>query len=293
MTTLWRKLTEQSAISTGNFAKLFGGMEISPLPQTAVKLIELVGQEDCDVREAATLISADLGISAKIMRTVNSAGMGLAVKVADVRGAVAMLGLAQIQFLTIAFAAADALPRKGGSFDGAAFWQTSLQRAVFAEALAAKIAPGHEGEAFTGGLLQDMAQPILLTQWQSHYAPVLERARDSDRSLISVEDDELSWNHAQAGAWLARSWGFPDVLVCCIGLHHSSLDELEGVGLDHSPVGAVAVASHLPDFKVVETMCLEHLDLSEEVVENLFQRAEEASEELAALFDVPKPSGKS
>ncbi|MCH7598965.1 MAG: hypothetical protein IH973_04340, partial [Myxococcales bacterium] len=56
--------------------------------------------------------------------------------------------------------------------------------------------------------------------------------------------------------------------------------------------GAVAVASHLPDFKVVEAMCLEHLDLSEEVVENLFQRAEEASGELAALFYVPKPSGK-
>lgn len=178
-------------------------MEIPPLPQAAVRLIELAGRDEADLDAVANVITSDPGISAKLMRTVNTAGMGLAAKVADVRGAVAMLGLERIRSLALGFAAIDTLPRKGNHFDGEAFWQTSLQQAVFAEALAALIARGSEGEAFTGALLQNMAQPILLTQWTTHYLPVLEQARASDRDLIEVEDEELSWNHAQAGAWLA------------------------------------------------------------------------------------------
>ena len=221
----WKTLTEESAIASGNFAKLFRDMEIPALPQAAVRLIELADKNDVGIDEVAEVITTDPGISAKLMRTVNSVGMGLASKIGDVRGAVRMLGLKRIRSLALGFAAVDSLPGTGDHFDGEAFWQTSLQQAVFAEALAGRMARGSEGEAFTGALLQNMAQAILLTQWTKQYLPVIEQARLSGRELTEVENEEFSWNHAQAGAWLARSWGFPDELICVVEHHHDPIEE--------------------------------------------------------------------
>ena len=81
-----------------------------------------------------------------------------------------------IQSLAFAFSAAEARPDDAPGFDSSDYWRDSLQRAAFARALAAKVAPGSEGEAFTGALLQNMALPILLKKWGPRYLPVMTTA---------------------------------------------------------------------------------------------------------------------
>ena len=61
------------------------------------------------------------------------------------------------------------------------------------------------------------------------------------------------------------------------------------MGLTHSPVGAVAVASILPDVAAVSEWCVEHLDLGEEAVQGLFQHADTAATDLSTLFGVDMP----
>ena len=63
------------------------------------------------------------------------------------------------------------------------------------------------------------------------------------RPLHEVEQEEFSWDHAQAGAWMARNWALPDVLACCIGLHHTPLHQIHALGFLKTPVAAVAIAS--------------------------------------------------
>ena len=172
-------------------------------------------------------------------------------------------------------------------FDQESFWQASLQRAVFADALAKEIAPGGEGEAFAGALLQDMAHPILSNQWAEHYLPVFEKAAVSERELTEVEEEELSWTHAQAGAWMARNWGFPDVLACCVGLHHSTIEGIRSLGLSDSPVSATAASSRLPYAKPV---CCDELGLTDEKYEELCENTDRACENLAELLGVRSPA---
>jgi HD-like signal output (HDOD) protein len=178
------------------------------------------------------------------------------------------------------------LPDKAQGFSRLAFWQNSIQRGVFAQQIARIIAPGTQDEAFTGALLQDMALPILLSRWSTHYLPILQWAESTERPLHDVEDERLSWNHSQAGAWMARNWGLPDLLVCCVGLHHTAPEDLESLGFQNTPIAAVAASSCLPN---AEQLCREVFDLSSDQYDQLCRETDEACVELSALFGVPNP----
>lgn len=278
--------SERIALATGNFARLFGKSDIAPLPEVSTRLLEMCRDESVDITELGKLLASDVGLSTRILSTVNSARFGLRHKVTSVSHAISMLGMEQIASLVTVFVVSRRLPTDAAGFKRIAFWQDSLQRAVFAQNIAAATTPGDEAEAFTGALLQDMALPILLSQWSTHYLPTVEWAKNRDRPLHEVEDDRLSWNHAQAGAWMARNWSLPDVLVCCIGLHHATLDEARSLELEKTPVAGVIVSSLLPD---AEEACCEEFGFSHERYDQLCQETDAVCAQMSSLFNVPAP----
>ncbi len=283
----WKELSERVAVATGNFVKLFGNNDVPPLPEAAVRLLKMSSEEDVDVCELSKLITSDVGLATRVLRTVNSAYYGLRYTVNSVQQAISLLGIKSTRSLITAFVVSQQLPTKAAGFNRLAFWQSSVQRGVFAQQVAAEIAPGTEAEAFTGALLQDMALPILLSRWSAHYLPAVELAESSGRPLTEVEDQQLSWNHAQAGAWMARNWALPDVLVCCVGLHHATLEEIKLLAFERTPIAAVAASSCLPD---AETVCCEELQFAPEQYEQVCRETDAACAELSCLFDVPSPS---
>jgi len=284
---LWKGFSERVALSTGNFVKLFGKTDVPPLPEIGARLLKMCRDEDADISELGKLIASDVGLSTKVLSTVNSAYYGLRHTVTSVQHGISLLGIKRIGALVTAFVVSQQLPTNATGFDRIAFWQIPVQRAVFAQHIAAKIAPGTEAEAFTGALLQDMAMPILLGQWSTHYFPTVALAESTGKPLHEVEDERLSWNHAQAGAWMARNWALPDVLVCCVGLHHANMDEIRALELETTPVAAVALSSRLPD---AETVCRRELGFSPELYGQLCLETDASCAELSTLFDVPNPS---
>jgi HD-like signal output (HDOD) protein len=283
---LWKRVRDRMALATGDFARVFAHMEIPPLPQVALKAVQTAQQDDYDIEQLSELLATDTGITSRILRLVNSSYCGTRNPVRDIRQGVVLLGAKRISSLVLGLVTSDLLPRKAPGFDPIEFWQQSIQRALFAQSLAARISPGSQGEAFTAALLQDMALPILLTEWGEHYLPLVNLAKETGKELIDVEDEQLTWNHAQAGAWMARNWGFLDVLVCGIGLHHYTLEQFESLGLLDSPVMAVAVSARLPE---AELICCEALRLNSAIYRDVCATTDAACGEIADLFSVPQP----
>jgi HD-like signal output (HDOD) protein len=282
----WKNLTDRVAFATGNFSRIFADLEVPPLPQIAIRVLQLAQQPDVDIRELSRLVSNDTGLASKVLRLVNSSAFGLRHRVTDVQQAIVLIGSRRFQSLAVGIATADSLPKQTDGFDRLAFWQDSLQRAVFAQCVAKSVAPSSEGEAFTGALLQNMALPILLSRWGAHYLPVVQSARESGRRLEDVETEQLTWTHAEAGAWMARNWGFMDVLVCCIGLHHSTAEQLQSLELLRTPVAAVVVSAHLPH---ASPICCDALDIQADRYRELCEATDTECEQIAQLFDVPQP----
>jgi HD-like signal output (HDOD) protein len=280
----WEDLKGVVAVGDQNLDEIFAHLEVPELPSAASHLLKVLRDTEVAPADLARIITTDPGITARILRLVNSAHIGLPQQVADVRLAVSLLGVKRIQSLVLGFSAKQVLPAGAPELDDDTFWRDSIQRAAFAEAVAGKIARNGEGEAFTGALLQDLAHPVLVRQWADVYLPILARAAGG-RNLIEVEREELSWTHAETGAWIARQWGLPETLVCCVGLHHAGPEALAELGLTRSPIAAVAASARVPD---AWEFC-SGIGLSPEDFRDICDKTNAACASLASLFGVTKP----
>jgi HD-like signal output (HDOD) protein len=242
------KIKRHAAMASGNFHVMFKGVEIPPLPIAIQRLITEINNENPDISTLAKLISSATGISAKVIQTVNSSYYSPRSPVTEIGQAVMFLGINNIRALVLAYTAMEAIPKpKGDIFDHEAYWIDSLLKAFLSRCVATVRFNKDLGEeAFTASLISDIALPVLLSVWNDYYEPIIKKWRESSERLSEIERNAFGWDHAQAGAWVVQSWGFPDKLVCYIGAHNLSMAEIRKLELDDTIVVPMAIAALSP-----------------------------------------------
>lgn len=244
---IFEKIRSHAAIASGNFASMFKNIEVPPLPAVATRLISEFNRAEPDMQEITKIISSDLEISSKVIRTVNSSLFGLPNQIKSIQQAIPLLGLRSIRTIALSYAMKKSLPKPSGKlFNHEAFWADSLARALLARSLTHYFRPGEKDEVFTAMLLADIALPVLLSVWSDYYSPIFSQWRDNCERLSQIERKDFGWDHAQAGAWILKSWDFPDEFVCLVGVHNLTIDELKNLGLEKTIALPLAVASLLP-----------------------------------------------
>ncbi len=291
------KIKRHSAVARGNFASMFREVEIPPLPSAVTRLIAELGNPDADIDKLVTLISPEAGISAKLIKTVNSPLFALKRPASNVRHAVTLLGFRQVKSIVLAYATMEGIPTpKSPLFDHEAFWIDSLLKAMFARSMAKARHLGNLEDIFTATLLNDVALPVLLTAWEEYYQPVIEEWHDSRLHLSDIERAHFGWDHAQAGAWIAHSWELPEETVCYIGAHNLSWEKIEELELAGTLAGASRVAALLPSIiKPDESRCQEMiteankvLQISHEMLSHCLHEVAEAVSEIVELFELTR-----
>ncbi len=238
-----QKIKRNAILATGDFESIFGEFTLPPCPEAVLKLNEAVHDPDVFIDQVVQILESDPALTSQILKTVNSAIYGLPGNVSSVFKAVSIIGLKEIENIALGYALRKAVKDPGlKHFDFGTFWTDSLYRALFAKYAANALGVEAE-EAFAAGLLQDMAIPVLLTEWFDVYKPVYEEWHESGRPINEVEKEKLSWDHCQAAAWIAGNWALPDLMVCCIGLHSATLEEIRELELDGTAVVPVALSS--------------------------------------------------
>jgi HD-like signal output (HDOD) protein len=237
--------------------------KIPPFPAAAARLISEINNTEPDIGRLVKVISSAPSISAKVIQTVNSSLFALKFPVTDIQHAVTLLGLKYIREIAFTYVVMDALPEpKEGLFDHESFLADSLIAAMLAKEFARICFKEQEDVAFTASLLADIALPVLLSSWQEYYEPIIAEWKTSPERLSEIERRHFGWDHGQAGAWIAKSWGFPEEMVCYIASHNLSRDHIRDVGLEDTvvvPMAIAAMASNLlksdlnSSKKVVET----------------------------------------
>jgi HD-like signal output (HDOD) protein len=293
---LAERIQRHAAMATGNFASLFRGAELPTLPATTAKLVKELSQPSPDTDLLVKVISASPEIAARVIRTVNSSRFALRNRVTSIRHAIALLGLRQVKAIALSYAVVDAIPRPGGIFRAEAFWQDCLTRALLARAFAHRFnSPEDEEEAFTCMLLADVALPVLLTYWTEYYLPVADKWSKLPVRLSQIEDALFKWNHAQAGAWLLRSWHFPDDMVCYVGAHNLTPGQLRELELDGTIAKSLVTASVAPSIlkpyrqrsRELVQDAIGTFGLSSEQLSEVFAEVQTNLVEVQGLFDVP------
>ena len=247
MLKLLDKARRHASIASGNFTKLFAGVDIPVLPATISRLVKEVGSDEPDLHRISELVTATPEIAAKVLQTVNSAYFALPKPVSSIIRAVTLLGLQQIRPLILSFSVKNSLASGSDSlFDQQRFWSDALLKALLARSLADRCCKEEREEAFTAMLLADIALPVLWTAWGDYYTPVIQQWGISQDRLSHLEQAGFRWDHAQAGAWILQNWEFPTELVCLVGLHNTGLEKLREVGLEASAALPVTIAALTP-----------------------------------------------
>lgn len=242
----WSQLREQTL---GDFAlsSLPPTLALPALPHAVALFVEKSKRDDVSLKELAEIVETDTGLTLELLKHVNSAYVGLRQKANTAQQALALLGTRQSKMFVITVGAQAAIrARKSRLINQTCFWNTSLQKALFAREVA-RLLKTDTALAFAGALLSDFLLPVLTNDMYDHYVAFVNERGQQPESLCEYEQQILGWDHATAGAALAYRWKLPDELVCCILLHHRGLALLAEPQLGRTSAAAVALSGLLPD----------------------------------------------
>ena len=258
----WAQLLHES-LDGANARILPPSIQLPALPLAVTRFLELSSQPEVHLRELATVLETDAALTLELLRHVNSAYLGLRQKARTVQTALSLLGLRQSKLFIIATGTQAALrARQSKLVNPTTFWNSSLQRSLFAREIA-RMLKSDPDVAFAGALLQDYLLPVLADEFLDVYLDFTARRDQHPDSLVEYERQRLGCDHAQVAAAMAHHWQLPEDLSCCILFHHHGLRVLADPCLARTPVAAVALSALLPDPLQQSRSGLEQLALLE------------------------------
>ena len=259
-----------NALNRAQVLARLGGLP--PLPTTVSELLASFHNDDVDVGRIAHQISRDQALTARVLRVANSSFYGLQSKVGTISEAVVVLGFRAVRSMVLAVGINSALRvERCPGFNTPAYLRHCVGVGLAARELA-RLTGFTPELAFTGGILHDIGELVLASNFPGQYAEVLDYRRRHDCFLIDAERDVLSMDHTEIGGLLAETWHFPMALHEAVNDHHapagapaSSLADLihvadaiaRGLGLGNYPEEMV-----MP----VERISWQRLDLSPEKI---------------------------
>lgn len=205
-----------------DLSRLLGGAAPPMFSPLTLRILEQLRDPEVAFEDVSEAIQWDPALTLKLLATVNSAAYSPRTRIEDVKHAISYVGRAQLENLVLAVAARSALPEpKLAGFDSQRFWETAAQRAALSRRFAAKLHPAREGEAFTAGLLLDLAVPVQAAHLGEPYIKILgEWHASGDACLADLERDRIGHTHTEVGGLLAQSWELPETLARLIACHH-------------------------------------------------------------------------
>jgi len=193
------------------------GIYIPPQPG----LIDQINDCGADLEAIGEVISLDPGISAAVIKVVNSAAFGLANKISSIPQAVVMLGVDRVVGILKTLLLRKSMAELDTRLDMALFWKISLSVATVASTICRQLNLAVADEAYTLGLFHNCGVPILASKY-SDYQQVIEFSYSrEDGRITSEEFAKFGVHHAAAGYRVARVWNLPKVICLAVKNHHS------------------------------------------------------------------------
>jgi putative nucleotidyltransferase with HDIG domain len=223
--TVLRAASVENTLRDEKLQELVAKMDRLPsIPSLYVQMVEALQNPDVTLEEVGGIIAKDMGMTAKILKLVNSAFFGLRRQVSSPSEAANYLGLDTIRSLVLsvnAFSQFESLPL--GKFSIEALWTHSLNTAAIAKSIAHTESgdPKLADEAFIAGMLHDIGKLVLAANFTEQFTRSLRLIWDEKRDPIAAEQEVFGASHADVGGYLLGLWGLPVPVVEAIALHHS------------------------------------------------------------------------
>ena len=184
-----------------------------------ISITREIKKENCNFDLVAALISADIGIAAEVLKTVNSPLFGLSENISSIQQAAALLGFEKVVLIVRDVALRSELSR---GLDLGDFWHSASKLAACCAFLAHEKSIINPDEAYTFGLFHDAGIPILMQNYEDYKENTYSVSLFTDLKKTKREEQSYKLNHAIVGYYLCYKWFLPEHVCKAVYYHHRS-----------------------------------------------------------------------
>lgn len=207
-----------------NIEEIIQQVESLPqLPDTAVKLMRLMGDPRSTVDDIVETIKYDQVVTTQVLKLCNSAYFGLSRKVTSLNDAMLCLGTIKLLQMVMSVHTNSMLTKKqdGYGLQSGSLWKHSVAVGIASSLIAQKLNVADVNLVFTAGLLHDIGK-VVMDQYVDHDFNELQKlVTEENMSFTEAEERIIGFSHNEVGALIAEKWNLPDAIVRCIRYHHS------------------------------------------------------------------------
>lgn len=206
------------------------------LPAMAQELNLALSARDPSSKKIVELITRSPGLTAKLLRLVNTPLYGFQRKVETVSRAVSIVGLREVGMLASSLLMVDqfgVIPKS--VIEMRSFLEHNLGCALTCKTLAEVTGLAEPEQAFVTGLLHDIGRLYFFTSFPERSRYCIDSALKHKRTLMTEEALFFGVDHAGMGERLLEGWGMPRGLSRTVGSHHdpARAAELPLAGIVH------------------------------------------------------------
>ncbi|GAB6907448.1 putative Metal dependent phosphohydrolase [Desulfosarcina cetonica] len=194
-------------------------IQLPEIPSMIFKINDIIADPFSSADDIAQVISNSPGLSALLLRIVNSAFYGFPSRIDSITRAVTIIGSREVSALAVGVITMEVfkdIPKN--VFDMRAFIHHSLACGVLARILAASGNIRNTEQMFVSGLLHDIGRMVIFHYFPDQAPAML--AMTGTGSLYEQEKQVLGFRHTEIAADLFEKWKFPVTLSQNIVFHH-------------------------------------------------------------------------
>lgn len=197
-------------------------VNIVSLPGVYYQFQEAMSSQNTSFAEIGDIIIYDSGLTAKLLKLVNSAYFGLPAKIEKVSHAISWVGTDELTNLLLSTVVIDQFNSIPDSvINMESFWQHSIACGLIARKLASYNEHLDTEKFFIAGMLHDIGQLVLSTKLPALTLKLLLETQTLDKQLHELEHENLGFDHAELGAKLLEKWNLSEFNVETAACHHT------------------------------------------------------------------------
>jgi len=195
---------------------------ISSLPMIFTRINDAVNNPRSSIADIGRVIGEDPGLTARLLRIVNSAFYSFPSKIDTISRAVTIVGTQQLRDLALATSVMKVfkgIPEDLMNME--AFWCHSIACGITARVLASHRRESNLERYFVTGMLHDIGRLLLFMNLPKQARAALLRCQQSGELFYQVEFEEIGFDHATVGSALLQAWNLPASLEEVVACHHA------------------------------------------------------------------------
>jgi putative nucleotidyltransferase with HDIG domain len=226
----------------------------SPSP-VILTLLDLLNHPDVTIDDIVLAMKGDAALTAKVIKSANSAFSAPRRSIDDLRDAILRIGLIPTIHIITATDVASvfySVPMPHGIIQN--LWDHNVRVACLSAVYSDFYQLGHQGRWFLAGLLHDIGRLLLLSHYPIEYGEAMTLSHHAEIQLLEAEVRTFGFSHAEIGGVLLEYWDLPEEVVQAAYHHHEPFKSRELFGSGVWVCNQIANSTQLCDFSHINDL---------------------------------------